>query len=234
MRNQTIANSLLLASIEADHCGLKKITIIEFGVANGTGLLDLCKLADYFSKMTGMKYRIFGFDTGEGMPAPVDYRDHPEIWKKNQFNMKNKDQLLRQLPDNAQILFGDVRKTVPQFMETLLSAESPVGFVVLDLDYYSLSKEALKLFKGNPRWFLPSVVMYVDDVECLLTYNSRCGEMLAINEFNNENDNRIIEKKSAGRKGHWRNRRYCCHILAHPIRTGEIPCEPMEISLFAI
>lgn len=76
--------------------------------------------------------------------------------------------------------------------------------------------------------------MYVDNAESLITYNSRCGEKLAINEFNSEQDKRFIEKKLVRRnfpRKQWHERIYVCHILDHSVRSGEKDCLPMEINI---
>ena len=48
--------------------GLESITAIEFGVAAGAGLLNICEIAKNLTKETGVKFKIYGFDTGAGMP----------------------------------------------------------------------------------------------------------------------------------------------------------------------
>ena len=46
-----------------------------------------------------MEYQIFGFDTGLGMPDPIDYRDHPELYKAGDFKM-DQENLKKILPEN--------------------------------------------------------------------------------------------------------------------------------------
>ena len=60
---------------------IKKIIIIEFGVASGGGLFNLAYIANKLSKIYNIDYEVIGFDTGKGMPPPVDYKDHPEKYR---------------------------------------------------------------------------------------------------------------------------------------------------------
>jgi hypothetical protein len=50
--------------------------LIELGVAGGHGLTNLESRTEQLKKL-GIGYEIYGFDTGEGLPAPRDYRDLP-------------------------------------------------------------------------------------------------------------------------------------------------------------
>ena len=60
---------------------------------------------------------------------------------------------------------------------------APVAFVSFDLDLYSSTRDALKLFEGEYGWVLPRVVCYFDDI-IGYTFSDFNGERLAIHEFN--------------------------------------------------
>lgn len=62
------AYGLLRAADVAAYFGHKKVTVCEFGVASGGGLMNMIALADLFTRETGVEYRIVGFDTGKGLP----------------------------------------------------------------------------------------------------------------------------------------------------------------------
>ena len=69
----------------ADYCqrlGLRSCTAVEFGVASGAGLINMCEVARRVTDATGVRFEIVGFDSGEGMPPPRDYRDHPEYYRE--------------------------------------------------------------------------------------------------------------------------------------------------------
>ena len=67
--------------------GYKKISIIEYGVAGGQGLLILEEHIKEIEKFFDIEIDVYGFDTGEGLPDPIDYRDLPYHWKKGFYSM---------------------------------------------------------------------------------------------------------------------------------------------------
>ena len=187
--------------------------------------MSLCEIARYIEKLVDLKINIVGFDNFSGLPPAEDFRDHPEIWFKGEFATVNQGQLVRSLPGNARIEIGDVRETTSKIIASGELKEFPLGFCSIDLDYYSSSIGALEIFGAHSKCFLPSVLMYFDDIDGGVTMNSWCGEMLAINEFNEKHEFRKIERK-VGRSP----KMFCCHVLDHPVRVGsEKPLIPMRI-----
>src|ERR1700744_1191556 len=79
---QQYAFSLLKTAELAQAQGLKSVTVIEFGVAAGAGLMNICNISRKITKITGVDFQIFGFDSGHGMPPPRDHRDHPEVFSE--------------------------------------------------------------------------------------------------------------------------------------------------------
>ena len=59
---------------------VERVSVVEFGVAGGNGLLALEKIAEQLEAIYGIAVDVHGFDTGGGLPAPVDYRDLPNIY----------------------------------------------------------------------------------------------------------------------------------------------------------
>jgi hypothetical protein len=127
----------------ASHC-LGALTVRELGVATGRGLLNLCDVALKVSKLTGVRIEVYRFDTGAGMPPPWDYRDHPELYQVDDFPM-DRERLASLHPSNGKLILGELRETLPAFMERL-RPEAPLGFVAVDIDYYSSAKDVLTLF----------------------------------------------------------------------------------------
>jgi len=217
------AYGILRAADEAKKLNLKSVTIIEFGVAAGAGLINMCKIAEKVSLITGVEFKIYGFDTGKGMPPSQDYRDHPELYQKGDFPM-NKDQLVGLLPKNAELVIGELADTIPSFLHNL-NCESPVGYVVIDVDYYCSAKEALAVATSDSNKYLPITFLYFDDIHEDY-HNDWCGELLAIQEFNNENETRKIspykslKTKRFFKNGFWLDKIYILHTLDHPIRQS--------------
>ena len=82
---QQYAFSLLKTAELAMVRGLKSVTVIEFGVAAGAGLVNICNISRNITKLTGVEFNIVGFDSGQGMPPPRDHRDHPEIFSEGSY-----------------------------------------------------------------------------------------------------------------------------------------------------
>ena len=173
---------LLQAALLARKLGHEALSAIEFGVAGGNGLVALEEHAEYVEHETGVRVATYGFDTGTGMPPPTDYRDLPYLWQTGYFATdieRLKNRLTR-----SKLLLGPVDATVPAFLER--EKPPPLGFVAFDLDYYSSTVSALKIFDCAHACVLPRVSCYFDDIvgDIDWAYNEFTGELLAIAEFN--------------------------------------------------
>jgi hypothetical protein len=216
------AYGLLKAADEARARGLSEVTAVELGVASGTGLLNICALGERITKETGVRFRVAGFDGGEGMPPPADFRDHPELYKEGWFPM-DRAALEAKLPANAELHIGPVGETMHAFVEGL-GPRAPLGFATLDVDFYSSSKGALRLFEGRPDGYLPFVPVYVDDL-ALATHTRFAGELLAIREFNDEHELRKLDwdwnlaNTRVFKRAEWLTHMFKLHVLDHPERT---------------
>lgn len=213
------AYGLLAAADQAIEAGLTSFTAVEFGVASGEGLLNLCKIAEQLSEATGIAVNIAGLDSGTGMPEPVDYRDHPEEFQAGDFPMEF-DKLQSRLPSNCRLILGPVRETVPQFLASLTST-SPLGFAAFDLDYYTSTSEAFALLADRDTskyLFLP--VLYFDDI-VLPNYNEWAGELLAVKDFNSQHELRKIEQyrflrsRRIFKNARWIDQMYLLHLFDH-------------------
>ena len=217
-----LAYSLLNAADQAKRLGISRLTAVEFGVAAGAGLLNMCELASRVTRITGVEFSLVGFDSGTGMPAPRDYRDHPEYFAQGDFPCDT-DALARKLPPNARLCVGDVSRTVPDFVETI-TRDAPLGFVAIDVDYYWSTRECLTIFCGPPTCYLPITPVYLDDVE-EEGMNPWCGEMLAVNEFNAQQRLRkisplnFLRQRRIFRNAKWIDHMYALHVFDHPTRS---------------
>lgn len=188
---------VLRAADQAREQGLDAVTVAEFGVAGGAGLLRMQQYAQWVGRETGVTIHVLGFDTGEGLPAGTgDYRDHPEIWSPGDYKM-DWDALRPRLAQGTRLVLGDVAQTVPELLAAGLPA--PLGFISVDVDFYSSTRAALQILSHPRRHNLMRVVMYLDDTETLL-YHRHAGELLAIDEFNAENTRVKIDRWRGIRK----------------------------------
>jgi hypothetical protein len=226
VRRRQHAYALLQCADWALAHGLNKLTVLECGVASGIGLWNMIDVGRKVTRLTSVQFEFVGFDTGTGLPQPRDYRDHPERFQGGDYPMP--EGLRRSLPSNARLVLGDLADTVPPFVAEL-SAQAPIGFVAVDLDYYSSTRQALKLLEGPPECYLPVTLMFFDDIG-FPTANDFCGERLAINEFNDAHELRKIELdrflryRRVYKNSNWLDRLYQLHVLDHPARqpgTGQ-------------
>jgi hypothetical protein len=157
------------------------ITAVEFGVGSGRGLLQMERYAAVIEAFTGTVVKVVGFDTGIGLPALIgDYRDHPDHWAPGAYAMP--EDLSRQIdPARTRLVIGEVRQTVPAFVED--GDFLPIGFASFDLDLYSSTRDALTIFRSAKRKMLRQTPIYFDDIDFIANHRW-AGELLAIEEFN--------------------------------------------------
>ncbi len=174
---------LLAAADLARSSGIDSIYAIEFGVARGKGLLAMQEYARIVAQETGVSFKVAGFDTGCGLPPTQgDYREHPDKWAGGDYPM-DQEWLRPRLLAGTELVLGDVRDTVPEFVRR---QSCPIGFVAMDLDLYSSTKQALQILCSPNSRMLRRVFLYFDDI-FLPEHHRFAGERLAIEEFNREN-----------------------------------------------
>jgi hypothetical protein len=205
---------------------LPAISVIEFGVAGGVGLIALEKLAEEVGKAAGIQVTVTGFDSGQGMPEPADYRDLPHVWGTGFFKM-DADLLRPKLMPSTELILGDVGETVANWMQR---RPAPIGFVAFDLDYYSSTKKAFSIFEDpDSTRRLPRVYCYFDDIiwpehacHCVFT-----GELCAIHEFNQQHDTQKIcpvhlLRHTQIHPSWWNDAMYVHHEFAHPMYSQNV------------
>jgi hypothetical protein len=183
---------VLFAARQALEVNVREISVIEFGVAGGNGLLILQKEAEAVEKELGVSIKVYGFDNGaEGLPELIgDYRDHPDMWRPGDFPMD--ESLLRsKLSPRTTLILGDVKTTVSTFYNDL--RVPPVGFISVDLDLYSSTTHALRILSNPEKRALDHVPIYFDDVAEAPNHRF-AGELLAIDEFNEANTHVKIDQ----------------------------------------
>jgi hypothetical protein len=194
--------------------GLPGISVIEFGVAGGRGLVAMEKTAEEAERHFGVAIDVFGFDSGGGMPAPTDYRDLPYEWSQGFYRMDV--ERLRTRLKRARLILGNVEETVSEFLPKL---KYPIGFVSFDLDYYSSTKKAFGIWEGLPDTRLPRVICYFDDILC---YNEYIGELCAIREYNLDHSEiklcpMHLLRHTQPHPAPWHDQIYMLHDFRHPL-----------------
>lgn len=224
-RRPNYAYGVYSAAQLAKRLGLRGITAIEFGVAGGNGLLALEDVANAVGNAAGIHIDVIGFDSGEGMPAPLDYRDLPHVWGQGFYKM-DVEKLKAKL-STAELILGDIRETIPSW---LARCAFPIGFVAFDLDYYSSTKSAFRVFESSEAVRLPRIYCYFDDLiwpehAC---HNEFTGELCAIREFNEMSDGgkKICPihmlAHTRVRPASWNEQMYVMHDFRHPLYCKNI------------
>jgi hypothetical protein len=214
------AYGVFAAADLAKRLGLEAISVIEAGVAGGRGLLALENIAADVSHHFGIRIAVFGFDSGSGMPDAVDFRDLPHVWKKGFYTMDAAG--LKAKLRQATLIIGDVTGAIPRFLEN--GGFPPVGFVAFDLDYYSSTKNAFRLFDGSHDSRLPRVWCYFDDIMWpdFACHNEFTGELCAIREYNLEHAHSKLcpihmFRHTRPVPAAWHEQIYVLHDFSHPL-----------------
>jgi hypothetical protein len=211
------------AARRAKEMGIKKISIIEFGVANGRGLMAMILYAQKVSAAMGVAIEIIGFDSGEGLPVHEGYKDHPELYLAGDYPMQDQSKLKALLPPNARLILTNlITEDWTQFVQD----DAPIGFVSIDVDYYSSTVGVVKhLHTISSAKLLPNSLFYLDDT-VFDNHNDYQGELLAINEFNAASELRKFEpyyrklkQKQRFYNELWLSQIFQLHCLDHPERN---------------
>jgi hypothetical protein len=219
-RHTPYAVGLQLACKYAKLAGAGQFTAIEFGVAGGSGLIEMTRHARVLSDSTGMRIKVVGFDGASGLPPGSDYRDAPWLWNPGDFPC-NVDRLHSLLPSGTELVLGPIEKTFPRWLSE--KPQPPIGFIGVDVDYYS-STAAICEALGNAdvNRLLPMVSLYFDDILRYLTPNCT-GELAAIAEFNSSHSCRqfgrndwLSEDRPFG-EGLWLKRMYSLYSFDHAV-----------------
>jgi len=167
-----------------------RVSIIEFGCGGGNGLLNAEMHIVEVMKIFMIDIELYGFDLGSGLPCPHDYRDMPHYFRGGAFEMDR--QLIERRLKRAKLVIGDVKEKCPTFFQEYDPA--PIGGILWDLDFYSSTRDAMRIFDAESSRFLPRVFMYFDDIigDDLWLCNDFTGEMLAIKEFNEKHQYKKI------------------------------------------
>ena len=214
------AYCVYFAAQQARALGMDRISVLEFGVAGGRGLMELERIVEEIEKEFGVEIEVWGFDTGEGLPEPEGFRDLPYIWQEGFFKMDQES--LKSKLSRAKLVIGNVKDTVPSFVDEHRPA--PLGAAIFDLDFWSSTCDSLQIFDGHEDTRLPRIFCYFDDVSSAEgggLLNEYVGQLASIADYNSQNEvkkiapiagMRSIRKIQAG----WNDKIYVHHDFSHP------------------
>jgi hypothetical protein len=200
----------------AARLGYPKISVLEYGVAGGRGLLTLENHALEIEKLFPVKIDIYGFDTGKGLPSPKDYRDLPYHWREGFFRMEQDD--LKVQLKRARLVLGPIEETAKTFFQ--MHKPAPIGAIIHDFDFYSSTAAGLEMLRASDEFYLPRVFCYFDDTigDEIALYSDYTGQRLAIREFNQGNESiKLSPVYYTYAKSYetWHRQIWVCHRFAH-------------------
>ena len=176
------ALGILMAAHQAKELNYKKISIIELGCWNFEGLIDIENYINDIKKFIDIDFSVYGFELGSGhIKEETDPRNRLYELSGGDYAFK-KDENIKKLKFSKLIL-GDVKETVPKFLEEKHLDNAPLGFVIFDLGFYTSAKDALNLLKSKSKRYLPRTIIYSDNNYFVLENEA---DKLAFAEFNNE------------------------------------------------
>ena len=216
MKRPNYAYCLYHSAVLAKRLGHKSLSIIEFGVAGGNGLIFLEDFGNKIKNHLNIKVEIYGFDLGSGLAEPKNYKDI-KYWFQEGFYKMDQDKLKNKLK-YSKLIIGDVNDTIDKFFEIYNPA--PIGAIFHDLDYYYSTINSFKVFDFPEKYFLPRIFNYFDDIlgTEFEMYNDFSGELLAIEEFNSKNSSKkILLNKNliTANNEKWRSQIYYFHNFEH-------------------
>jgi hypothetical protein len=196
--------------------GIKRVSVMELGVAGGNGLVILEVIAEKVKSCFGIDIDVYGFDSGAGYPKPTDYRDTPNLFQGGGYPM-DAEKLKKRL-GKAELLLGPIDCTIESFIQ---SKPAPVAFVSFDMSLYSSTIKALKLFEAHEKTLLPRIQCYFGS-STGLTYSDFNADRLAISEFNGAHQLRKISPCYGldimlPDSKPWSGRIFLAHIFDHPL-----------------
>ena len=196
------------AALEAKALGYSSLSVIEFGVAGGNGLVNCEFHSKEISRILDLDIEVYGFDSSQGLPqSNMGYKDMIHLWPGGSFHMDR--QKLQKRLEFAKLVIGDFKETLEGFLEGYSPA--PIGCILVDPDYYSSTLPILGFLEQSDNYFLPRVQMYFDDIFPEYEFQ---GENLAIKEFNDRN---TMIKISPERMYYsdYRAKTKICHRFSH-------------------
>ena len=191
-QTEAMAHGLLMATETAKQYGHKSIAVAEFGVFDGRGLRLMASMAQRLSKQSGVEIKVYGFDTGTGLPAPKDWRDLPHIMGEGGYAMSGVDALRLELKGKAELVINDIGKIGK--LSNVLDPTVPLGFAAVDVDLHSSTLATFELLATAEKMaLLPMVNLYIRNSFTRQYYTRFVAGLLAVDDFNRNSETKKID-----------------------------------------
>ena len=99
--------------------------------------------------------------------------------------------LKAKLQSRTTLVLGNLKDTVPEFVSR--HSPPPIGFVAVDVDLYSSTRDALALLAAPDTQMLWHMPIYLDDIDFIFNHRF-AGELLALDEFNRHSDRVKVDR----------------------------------------
>ena len=189
----------------------------------------LTNFKDFFAKHNIEFKKNFSFSTPNRLLILFD-GINPEIFQKGDYPMQDFTRLQLELDGRAKLVIGDIRSI--KSLDQVFDGARPLAFASVDVDLYSSAKAVLKLIADlDFAFLLPTVGLHFDDVWSDWGLNRFAGELLAIEEMNEEYEFRKIDRDRYvdfwhGGFSPWHVSMHTLHVFDHsslfkPLRTNK-------------
>ena len=205
------------AAILAKQLGVARISVLEFGAGEGSGLVFMRDFAVEMKKLFGVDIDCYGFADGVGRAAPESVKDLPYRYNPSQKSAPATARLAE-----AGIIDGSFSETIPKFLEQ--TSPAPIGAVFVNDETHAATSRVLKIFEGaaaRPDHFLPRIFLYLPYVTGTSAemYGSFNGQLAAVDEFNAVHDDaKIVANRNLAPLTHvnYRFHIFFAHLFKHP------------------
>ena len=144
-------------------------------------------------------------------------------------------QKLKEKLKASRLVLGNVEDTIVSFCDEF--KPSPIGAIMFDLDYYSSSVSAFRIFDAPEAFLLPRIYCYFDDIigSEVELYNDFSGVRLAVSEFNESHKAKKFSKAyhlvQNPLNEAWRDQIYIYHDFRHENYNQFISTDDQQIAI---
>ncbi len=207
------AYCLRKAAILANQLGLPRISALEFGAGDGTGLAFMKSFAVDMKTLFGVEIDCYSFSEGAGRAAPESIKDLP-------YRYKATAESAAPVP-HTHVIQGSFA-AARAFLEN--SNPATIGVIFVNDETHAATLRAFEIFEGagdRPDNFLPRIFVYLPYVTGTSTemYGTFNGQLAAVEEFNGRNkDVKIAANRNLLPLTHvnYRFHVFFAHLFKHP------------------
>lgn len=178
------ALGMLLAANQALNLGLNKISVLEISIDDYSGLQDLFQHKLDIESVMPITFEIIHLNAGsKNFNKCNNIRDRLDF-----FNLMKSSTIKKNIKKNS-----DIKIYKKNFVKDLdlikKNLKNPLGFIIFDVNNFTLTNEAFKILNISPKKILPKPLLYFDHFYRSSEFE---GEFYSIKKFNDKNKFRKI------------------------------------------